>query len=132
LDQADEYVQRVGLDLPEEPEARLIGPDPDGVVHPVRQIDLAAQNLTSIVWATGYQLDFGWLQVDALDEHGRPRHHRGVSVQPGVYFLGLPWLTRRASSFIFGVWHDAKFLADHIAERRAYQHHVAPSSPHKE
>jgi putative flavoprotein involved in K+ transport len=37
---------------------------------------------------------------------------------PGLYFLGLPWLSRRASSFIWGVWHDADYLAGKIAEQR--------------
>lgn len=40
--------------------------------------------------------------------------------EPGVYFLGLPWLSRRGSSFIWGVWHDAKFIADQIAIQRGY------------
>jgi putative flavoprotein involved in K+ transport len=43
-----------------------------------------------------------------------------VSSEPGVYFLGLPWLSRRGSSFIWGVWHDAKYLADHITTQRGY------------
>ena len=64
--------------------------------------------------------DYSWLQVDAFDERGRPRHRRGVSTEPGVYFLGLPWLSRRGSSFIWGVWHDAKHVADHIATQRGY------------
>jgi putative flavoprotein involved in K+ transport len=132
LDQADAYVQRVGLDLPEEPEARVIGADPECVTTPLRQLDLVDEGITSIVWATGYQLDFGWLELDVFDTNGRPLHHRGVSVEPGLYFLGLPWLTRRASSFIFGVWHDAKFLADHLCERRAYDHHAATFALHKD
>jgi putative flavoprotein involved in K+ transport len=74
----------------------------------------------SIVWATGYTTDYGWLQVDAFDAAGRPRHRRGVSSEPGVYFLGLPWLSRRGSSFIWGVWHDARHLADQIAIQRRY------------
>jgi len=37
-----------------------------------------------------------------------------------VYFLGLPWQSRRGSSFIWGVWHDAKYLADQIAIQRGY------------
>jgi putative flavoprotein involved in K+ transport len=37
-----------------------------------------------------------------------------------VYFLGLPWQSRRGSSFIWGVWHDAKHVADHIATQRKY------------
>ena len=120
LDEADAWVARNGLDLPEEPEARVIPPDPDCVTDPILSLDLAAAGITSIVWATGYTLDFGWLKVDAFDEAGRPRHQRGVSSEPGVYFLGLPWLSRRGSSFIWGVWHDAKFVADHIATQRAY------------
>ena len=122
LDEADAWVARNGLDLPEEPEARAMPPDPDCVTDPILSLDLAAAGITAIVWATGYALDFGWLKVDAFDETGRPRHQRGVSAEPGVYFLGLPWLSRRGSSFIWGVWHDAKFVADHIATS-------APTSP---
>ncbi|GAA1957011.1 NAD(P)/FAD-dependent oxidoreductase [Amycolatopsis minnesotensis] len=118
LDEADAYVERNGLDLPEEPGARVLGPDPAGVTDPVLELDLAG--VGSIVWATGFAVDYGWLQVDAFDESGKPKHRRGVSAEPGVYFLGLPWLARRGSSFIWGVWHDAKFVADHIATQRGY------------
>jgi len=120
LDEADVYVARNGLDLPEEPDARNIGPDPYCVTNPVLEVNLAEAGITSIVWATGFAVDFGWLKVDAFDEGGRPKHRRGVSAEPGIYFLGLPWLSRRASSFIWGVWHDAKYLADHIATQRKY------------
>ncbi|PXB99038.1 FAD-dependent oxidoreductase, partial [Pseudomonas aeruginosa] len=54
------------------------------------------------------------------DRDGKPRHQRGVSSEPGVYFIGLPWLSRRGSSFIWGVWHDARHVADHIAIQRKY------------
>lgn len=120
LEEADAYVERNGLDLPEEPEAHVLGPDPACVTDPVLELDLAAAGITSIVWATGFAVDYGWLQVDAFDERGRPRHQRGVSVEPGVYFLGLPWQSRRGSSFIWGVWHDAKYLADQIGIQRSY------------
>ena len=117
---ADAYVVRNGLDLPEEPQAHILGPDPDAALDPVLSVDLAEAGITSIVWATGFALDYGWLQVDAFDESGRPAHSRGVSAEPGIYFLGLPWLSRRGSSFIWGVWHDAKHLAGHIATQRGY------------
>jgi putative flavoprotein involved in K+ transport len=117
LDAADAYAVREGLDLPAEPGARKVEPDPACVVDPILQLDLAHAGITSIVWATGYALDFGWLEVDALDDKGRPVHRRGVSEVPGLYFLGLPWLSRRASAFIWGVWRDAKYLAGHIAAR---------------
>ncbi|CFW29306.1 Uncharacterized oxidoreductase CzcO [Bordetella pertussis] len=76
--------------------------------------------MTSIIWATGYAAEYGWLNVDAFDANGKPRHQRGVSSEPGVYFLGLPWLSRRGSAFLWGVWHDAKHIAGHIAMQRNY------------
>jgi len=120
LDEADAYAKRYGLDLPEEPEARVIGPDPDCVTDPILELNLAEAGVTTILWATGYALDFGWLKADVFDEKGKPRHQRGVSVEPGIYFLGLPWLQKRGSSFIYGVWHDAKYLADHIFKQGSY------------
>jgi putative flavoprotein involved in K+ transport len=117
LDEADAYAAREGLDLPEEPEARLIGPDPDCVTKPVLALDLKAAGISAVIWATGYVLDFGWMKIDIFDEKGRPRHDKGVSEVPGLYFIGLPWLSRRASPFIWGVWHDAQYLSGHIAAR---------------
>ncbi|ONI89656.1 FAD-dependent oxidoreductase [Actinosynnema sp. ALI-1.44] len=122
LDEADAYVARNGLNLPEEPDARALGADPACVTDPLLELDLAAADVTSIVWATGFATDYSWLRVDAFDDNGKPRHRRGVSAEPGVYFLGLPWLARRGSSFIWGVWHDAKFVADHIMTQLAYSH----------
>ncbi|WP_337262644.1 MULTISPECIES: flavin-containing monooxygenase [unclassified Serratia (in: enterobacteria)] len=120
LDAADAYIARNGLDLPEEPTARHILPDPECITDPILQLNLSAAGITSIIWATGYTVDYGWLKVDAFDDRGKPQHQRGVSSEPGVYFLGLPWLSRRGSTFIWGVWHDAKYIADHIATQRSY------------
>jgi putative flavoprotein involved in K+ transport len=120
LDEADAFVARNGLDLPEEPEARIIGPDPQCMSEPILELNLAQAGISAIIWATGFSTDYGWLKVDAFDAKGRPKHQRGVSSEPGIYFLGLPWLSRRGSSFIWGVWHDARYLADHIATQRGY------------
>lgn len=128
LDQADAWALRNAVDLPLDPQARVILPDPDCVTKPILSLNLADAGITSIIWATGYAPDFGWLKVAALDEKGRPRHQRGVSSEPGFYFLGLPWQTRRGSAFIWGVWHDAKHVADHIATQRSY---LAYSAPHQ-
>jgi hypothetical protein len=96
---------------------KIIGSNPACVAQPLRQLDLAAADICSIIWATGYRQDFGWLQVDALDADGRPRHQNGIAAELGIYFLGLPWLTMRGSSFIWGVWEDAAMLAAHIFKR---------------
>jgi putative flavoprotein involved in K+ transport len=126
LDAADAYVERNGLDLPEEPQARILGPDPEAATDPLLELDLADAGVTSIVWATGFATDYGWLPEDALDENGRPAHRRGVSTEPGIYFVGLPWLSRRGSSFIWGVWHDAQHIAGHIATQRSYLTYEPP------
>jgi putative flavoprotein involved in K+ transport len=120
LNAADAYVARNGLDLPEDPDARTIPADPECMTHPLGELDLAKAGVTSIIWATGYAVDFNWLDVDTFDEKGKPRHQRGVSKEPGIYFLGLPWLSRRGSAFIWGVWHDARHIADHIVTQRKY------------
>jgi putative flavoprotein involved in K+ transport len=128
LDEADAYVARNGLDLPKEPDARKLDPDPACLTHPILELDLGKAGVTSIIWATGYTSDYSWLKVEAVDQNGRPRHQRGVSAEPGIYFLGLPWQSRRGSSFIWGVWHDAKHVADRIATQRRYleyhEHHL--------
>jgi putative flavoprotein involved in K+ transport len=90
------------------------------MTDPIRTLNLAEAGITAIIWATGFTLDFSWLKVDAFDEAGKPKHRRGVAAEPGIYFLGLPLLSGRGSSFIWGVWHDAKVLADHIATQRGY------------
>ncbi len=117
LAEADAYIDSHGLDLPPEENAKIIGPDPDCMKAPIRQIDLAKQGINTIIWATGYVQAFSWLKVDAFDVDGKPMHDRGVAKADGIYFLGLPWLSMRGSSFIWGVWEDAKYLAAQISAR---------------
>jgi putative flavoprotein involved in K+ transport len=128
LDEADVYVARNGLDLAEEPEARILEADPPCVTEPILELDLAQAGIEAIVWATGFSVDYGWLEVGAVDAAGKPIHRQGISAEPGIYFLGLPWQTRRGSSFIWGVWHDAKFIADQIAIQRGYLAYKPPAA----
>jgi len=128
LDLADAYVARTGIDLPAEPEAHKAFPDPASLTNPIRDLDLAEEGITTILWATGFRQDFSWMQVDAFDAQGRPQHQRGVSTEPGIYFLGLPWQSRRGSTFIWGVWHDAKHVADQIAIQRQYEGYRGPGA----
>ncbi|MEM1386795.1 MAG: NAD(P)/FAD-dependent oxidoreductase [Pseudomonadota bacterium] len=129
LDEADAYAARRGLALPEEPLARVMLPDPPEMRDPIRALDLVEAGISTIIWATGYKNDFSWLQVDTFDPAGQPQHQRGVAREPGIYFLGLPWLSRRGSSFIWGVWHDAKYLADQIVIQRGYEAYQGAAQP---
>jgi putative flavoprotein involved in K+ transport len=119
LDEADAYAAAQGLTLPEEPEARQFLPLPLGVTDPIRTLNLKGEGIASILWATGFQLDFSWIDIDAFRPDGRPRHSEGVSEIPGLYFVGLPWLSCRGSAFIWGAWRDAERLAELIAKREA-------------
>ena len=114
LDTVDTYVERHALDFPDDPDARAALPDPLCVTAPLRRLEIDAAGITSVIWATGYAVDFGWIDVPVLDARGEPVHRAGITGVSGLYFLGLQWLTRMKSSFLSGVGDDAAVIADHI------------------
>ena len=120
LREADDYVARNGIDLPPDPDAWTLPGSAPCIDTPILDLDLAAEGIAAIVWATGFRFDFSWLKVNVFDENGHPVHKRGITAERGVYFLGLPELTNRASSFIYGCWYDAKYIATHIGVQRNY------------
>ncbi|HST57314.1 MAG TPA: NAD(P)/FAD-dependent oxidoreductase [Longimicrobium sp.] len=77
----------------------------------VLMADGAGVNPASVVWATGFRTDFGWIEAPVLGPHGLPVHRRGVTAAPGLYFLGLSWLHTRGSALIGWVGRDAEHLA---------------------
>jgi putative flavoprotein involved in K+ transport len=79
------------------------------------QLDLARGAIRSIVWATGFRPDYGWLHLPVLDEKGQLRHDGGVVEAPGMYALGLPVLRRRKSTFIHGIEDDARDVIGHLS-----------------
>jgi len=118
LGMADAHVASAGLDMPDDPAAHARLPKPPGIAAPAAQLDLRAENINAVIWATGYALDFGWIEIPVLDKRGEPLHRHGVAEVPGLYFLGLQWLSKMKSSFLSGVGDDAAVLTDHIAARR--------------
>ncbi len=77
----------------------------------IRELDLAAAGISSVIWTTGYRLDFGWLDLPILDEQGIPRQQHGVSDVPGLFFLGLLWQRNQLSATLMGPAVDARHLA---------------------
>jgi len=118
LDLVDAHVERNGLHVPHEPSARTIPPDPGDLIEPLRTLNLRAAGIGSVIWATGYAFDLSWIDVPVLDSCGEPVHRHGIADVPGMYFIGLQWLSKMTSSFLSGVGDDAARLADHIAGRR--------------
>ena len=118
LDLVDGFVARQGLDVPEEADARTLRADPACVVSPVRSSgsrrrrhrlrDLARRAMAATSAGSIFR---------SFDGRGEPLHREGIADVPGLYFLGLQWLSRMNSSFLVGVAEDAARLADHIAAR---------------
>jgi len=110
----DELIEREGLQAPEDDEPELR----DGYSAPIiTKLDLDSAGITTVVWATGYSFDFSWVKFPIFDGFGYPVQQRGVTPQPGLYFLGLPWLHTAKSSLLSGVGNDAAHLAEHIQSR---------------
>ena len=120
LDLVDTHVQRYALNIPEDASARGLWPDPPCLTEPLRQLDLRAARISAVVWATGYAYDFGWIHVPVLNARNEPVQRQGMTNVPGLYFLGLRWLSNFKSSLLSGIGEDAARLADHIATARTH------------
>jgi putative flavoprotein involved in K+ transport len=74
-------------------------------------------DVANLVWCTGYRSAFDRVHLDVFDQEGQPVHHRGITAEPGLYFIGLFFQTSAASSLVGGVGRDAEYIARHIAGR---------------
>ncbi|MFD1737274.1 flavin-containing monooxygenase [Bacillus salitolerans] len=69
----------------------------------------------NIIWATGFQYNYKWINIPGVvDLQQRPIHSRGISPVKGIYFLGLPWLSRVGSAQLNGIAYDAKCIFSHL------------------
>jgi putative flavoprotein involved in K+ transport len=110
----DAYIAAAGI---EAPVAEPVPADDWQPSSSGARLDLGAEGITSVIWSTGYGLDFGFLDIPVLDEWNYPRHVRGVTEVPGLYAVGLPWLTKHASSTVAAVGMDAEYVVGHLAAR---------------
>ncbi len=78
-------------------------------------LPLDTGEIRTVLWACGYHPDFSWLDLPVLDRKGMMIHDGGVTPLPGLYVLGLPFLRRRKSSFIYGASNDAEDICTHLA-----------------
>jgi putative flavoprotein involved in K+ transport len=106
----DSYIERAAIDAPAD----------DRVAITFQPRELPALNLldagiSTIIWATGYALDYRWIDAPILDEFAYPRQDRGVAHVPGLYFLGLLWQHTQASASLVGPEIDGPYLVDRMA-----------------
>jgi putative flavoprotein involved in K+ transport len=83
----------------------------------VREVAFEEAGITSIIWATGYERKYPWLQLPILNERGDIQHQRGITRVPGVVVLGMRFQATKGSNLIDGVGADAEELADYLATR---------------
>ncbi|TYC54088.1 MSMEG_0569 family flavin-dependent oxidoreductase [Rhodobacterales bacterium] len=106
----DRYIAENGIDAPEEPRFQKVWrPQTEPAA-----LDFAREKISAVVWAIGFRPDYSWLNVDVLNDRGRPVFDRGVCEVEGIYFLGLGWLNTWGSGRFLGVAEDAEYLCGHI------------------
>jgi putative flavoprotein involved in K+ transport len=84
-----------------------LGPGP-------RTIDLRAEGLATVIWATGYRRSYPWLHVPVIGSDGDVRHHRGATPVPGLQVVGMRHQTSRRSTYLDGADADAAIVVDRI------------------
>lgn len=123
LERIDAWATEHGLDGEVDPPHRFEPTRVEG--SPRLLMDLRANGIRTVLWATGFRPDYSWLEMPVLDRKGRIRHDGGVVEAPGMYLMGIPFLRRRKSSLIDGAAADARDLSDHLV--RYLDHQSAPS-----
>jgi putative flavoprotein involved in K+ transport len=121
LDEADRTYNRINASIDRFIAEQGIDAPPASVYEPLwrpesetTSLDLVAKGIAAVVWCIGFRPDFGWLQAPVFDDHGHPKHSRGVTDVDGLYFLGLPWLHTWGSGRFSSVGRDAAHLAETI------------------
>jgi putative flavoprotein involved in K+ transport len=112
LGMIDGYIDAHGLNIPtdELPVLR------DGFDAPiVERVDLSAAGIRTVIWATGYAIDYSLVKLPVHDADGFPIQDRGVTRYPGLYFAGMPWMPSESSGFLIGIDRATKHIAAHIA-----------------
>ncbi len=84
-------------------------------LRPPRTVDLRAEGIDSVVWCTGYTGNFSWLDTAFTDAAGQPVREGAAATAPGLWYMGLRWLTRRGSGNFIGFPADAAAVASAVA-----------------
>jgi putative flavoprotein involved in K+ transport len=113
----DEYIREQGLNVPAANPPDYLRPAAELARGAPAELDLGAAGVSTVIWATGYRPDLGWVQLPVLDPQGYPIQRRGVTAVPGLYFLGLDWLHSAKSGLFAGIGEDAAHVAAQIADR---------------
>jgi putative flavoprotein involved in K+ transport len=77
-------------------------------------------DVTNVVWCTGFQQDFSWIDLPITGDDGWPLERRGVvDAAPGLYFVGLAFQYAFSSMLVGGAGRDAEYVVKHLAAQSA-------------
>ena len=107
----DSYIHDAGIEAAAAPPFLAL----DNLDAAPTSLDLASEQITNVIWSTGFRLDFSWIDLDLDVRDGYPEQRQGVSRHPGLYFMGLQLMHTRKSGLIFGVGEDAAHVAAAVA-----------------
>ncbi len=117
-DGVDAYLARTGRPYPPLEDDPADAPDPQAAcASPLRSLNLTDARISTVIWATGFGGEFNWIRLPVLDARGQPLHQEGVSPVTGLYFMGLLWMRKRKSHFIYGVPEDSEFIAEQVEKQ---------------
>jgi putative flavoprotein involved in K+ transport len=115
----DDYIARQGLDVSPATDDPAEAVAPRLPNPPILSLDPSEHHLTTVIWCTGFQGDYSFVQVPGvLNESGQPLEHEGLTEAPGIYFAGVDFSSTRKSGLIAGIAEEAQRLAAHIVARR--------------
>lgn len=109
----DKFIEKQGITAPPAASYTAVW-EPQGERD---SLELAGSGISTVIWCIGFHPDFAWVDAPVFNGRGQPVHARGVTQQPGLYFLGLPWLYTWGSGRFSGVARDALFVAEQIEKR---------------
>jgi putative flavoprotein involved in K+ transport len=102
----DRYIEAAGLDAPPDDRVPFAFEPPE-----LTELSLDEAGISTVIWSTGYGLDYRWIDLPILDELGYPKQRRGITDVPGLAFLGLHWQHTQASATLVGPMIDGPHVA---------------------
>jgi putative flavoprotein involved in K+ transport len=111
----DDFIFENGLTAPVPHYDEADRPDTEAAcASSITSLNLRENNISSIIWTTGFNSDLSYIKLPVFDDKGKFVHHDGIAAVPGLYFIGYPWQRSHKSTILFGILEDAAFVTDRV------------------
>lgn len=103
----EDYIQRNNINAPADDNIRS-----SYLPELVTELEIESSGINSVVWSTGFNMRFEWINLPVFEDNGHPRQNRGVTDVDGLYFIGLNWMHTWGSGRFYQVGRDAEYLSE--------------------